>query len=196
MIQALRGKVPSNSLNYCVSLWESHKFNFRITGKRKTKIGDYRFDPGLGLHSISVNEDLNPYAFLITYIHEVAHLWVRLRYSRRVNPHGREWKLTFQRLMNPLLRKEVFPEDLLPFIVQHMNDPKATVFSDVRLTEALMRYNSCQRMQTVHDVPIEKPFSLNGRTFIKLSEKRTRWLCKELETGRRFYISRMAEVNT
>ena len=41
---------------------------------RQSVLGDYRHPYNGKGHRISVNRDLNPYAFLITLIHEFAHL--------------------------------------------------------------------------------------------------------------------------
>ena len=40
-------------------------------------------------HRISVNGNLNKYSFLITLIHELAHLLTFTQYKNRVDPHGR-----------------------------------------------------------------------------------------------------------
>lgn len=47
---------------------------FKISKSRATKLGDYRHPfRGVG-HKISVNNNLNAYAFLVTTVHEFAHL--------------------------------------------------------------------------------------------------------------------------
>ena len=52
-----------------LSLW---KVDIKIVSKRKTKHGDYR-KTQYGSHQITINEGSNPYRFLITLIHELAH---------------------------------------------------------------------------------------------------------------------------
>ena len=68
----------------------------KITKPRKSKLGDFRILIN-GRGQISVNENLNRYAFLITITHELAHAFVWKRYKTRVMPHGKEWKSTFKR---------------------------------------------------------------------------------------------------
>lgn len=66
--------VPPASTDYCHQLLYRYGFRLKITRSRKTKLGDYRFLSVQKKHVITVNHDLNPFQFLITYIHEVAHL--------------------------------------------------------------------------------------------------------------------------
>lgn len=77
---------------------------FRIARSRKTKLGDYTAPFKGEPHKISVNHDLNPYAFLITTIHEFAHLKTWQQFKNKVKPHGIEWKNHFKILMEPFLK--------------------------------------------------------------------------------------------
>ena len=61
---------------------------------------------GNGDYQITINNDLNKYRFLITLIHEMAHL-VTFKDMPRSKPHGKEWKINFQRLMLPFLHPEI-----------------------------------------------------------------------------------------
>ena len=49
-------------------------FKLKITKERKTRLGDYTSPRGDLNHTITINYNLNKYAFLITLVHEVAHL--------------------------------------------------------------------------------------------------------------------------
>ncbi|HAD34265.1 MAG TPA: hypothetical protein DCF44_07170 [Chitinophagaceae bacterium] len=44
---------------------------------------------------MSVNGNLNSYHFLITLLHEIAHMLVWEQFRNRVKPHGLEWKHVF-----------------------------------------------------------------------------------------------------
>ena len=74
----LESKIPSESVSYVMTLWKSHPFNFTISRARKTCLGNYRFKNQQ--HFISVNGDSNPFSFLITLIHEIAHQHVTLNH--------------------------------------------------------------------------------------------------------------------
>ncbi|MDZ7848645.1 MAG: hypothetical protein U5L96_18960 [Owenweeksia sp.] len=74
-----------------MALLRSEPVMLKIVSPRKTKFGDYRFpqkrDPR---HRISLNSNLNPFAFLITLIHEMAHLKAFKDYGHKIKAHGPE----------------------------------------------------------------------------------------------------------
>ena len=109
--------LPKESAQYCYDLWKKHGFEFKIKKSRKTKLGDYRFDPKIGKHIISVNNDLNQYSFLITYLHEVAHLLTFQKYKNKVAPHGEEWKNEFKLVALPVLKPVSYTHLTLPTIL-------------------------------------------------------------------------------
>jgi len=192
---ALKGQVPLHSLTYCYELWERHPFKLKITKSRKSKLGDYRFDSILKIHQISVNGDLNPYAFLITYIHEVAHLLVKVNNRRILPPHGIVWKNTFKEVFEPLLNEYVFPEKVLFPLLKYMNNPKASSYADQNLMMALRNYDLNKINQPVlGDLEIGDVFKINNRVFKKEETKRTRVLCQEVKSRRKYLIPKIAEV--
>lgn len=194
MRDALIDKVPSSALDYCHQLWVDFPFEFKLKKSRSSKLGDYRYDPRQKTHTVTVNQDLNPYQFLITYVHEVAHRRVhKVRAGQK--PHGIEWKMCFQKLMLPLLRPEIFPEDILRLLAKHMKNPKASSTADIKLMLALSQYDVSQASgPTLKDVALDREFKFRKRTFRKLQEKRTRAVCLELNTQRRYLIPMLAEV--
>ena len=194
----LKPYLPGASLDYCAQLWQQHPFHFTITRKRKTKLGDYRYHKIHKTHKITVNGDLNIYHFLVTYLHEVAHLLVRLQYGdRRVPPHGMQWKSAFQKLMMPVLNESVFPGDILLPLKKHMANPRATSYADLQLTNAFRLYdadNGHRRLKLVSELPIGCRFEINGRGFEKLKDNRTRAVCRDLKNGKKYLVSKIAEV--
>lgn len=82
------------AVSYCYDLWERYQFDFVAAKPRRTRLGDFRAQLGYR-ERITVNVNLNPYNFLITYLHEVAHLEVYRKYKRRQPPHGKAWKIIF-----------------------------------------------------------------------------------------------------
>ena len=136
VLSILQKHLPSPAIGYCLQLWKEKPFTLKIAKSRLTKIGDFT-SKGHARPQITLNSDLNRYSFLITYIHEVAHLFVFLNFSRNTEPHGEHWKYAFKRLMSPLLTLDVFPEDILIPLMNHMENPKASSFADTTLTKAL-----------------------------------------------------------
>jgi hypothetical protein len=69
----------------------------------------------------------------MTLIHEIAHLVAFEKYGRNIKPHGQEWKHTFQQLMVPYIRPEIYPNHLLPLLARHFRNPSATSDTDTTL---------------------------------------------------------------
>lgn len=166
----------------------------KVKNERKTKHGDYRQLPN-GKHQITINANLNPYRFLITLIHEIAHFEAFNTYGRFIKPHGKEWKHTFQHLMLPFLRPEIFPLELLPLLAQHFKNPKASSDTDTQLALALKRFNEINGKTYVFEVSLNQAFKLyNGRVFKRGNKRRKRYECVEVKTGKLYLFNPNAEV--
>lgn len=191
--QKLAQYLPEKALDYVVMLVEKHPVKVIITKERRTKHGDFR--AGIGRQpTLTVNHNLNQYAFLITFLHELAHYKVYKKYMRRRQPHGKEWKIMFQELMEPVLDNQVFPEELQEVLVTHMRNPKASTSSDVLLVKALRQFDPPKDSLTLDDLELGNLFEFHGKTF-KLGEKRrTRYTCREVNTNRIYTINQLAEV--
>ena len=161
---------------------------------RITKIGDFTAHRG-SAPRITVNRDLHPFLFLVTYIHEVAHLEVHLHAPRRAEAHGMEWKKNFQRLLMPVMTPEIFPGDLLAAVRQHMINPRASTFADKDLMQVFRRYDPrSTKLTFLADIPSGSVFELRGRWFRKGETKRTRVLCQEMKTRRKYFVPADAEI--
>lgn len=183
------------AVDYCCELWQQYPFSFQLTRNRVSKLGDYRFDPRNGSHTVTVNNGLNSYQFLITYVHEVAHR-VAHKHRSRQKPHGLEWKKTFRDLMLPLLNPAVFPDDILRILAGHMRNPKASTAGDPQLVKVLATYDEGNETAfTLGDIPSGNEFTFRKIAFRKLETKRTRAVCLDLKNGKKYLIPEMAEVN-
>ncbi len=187
--------VPAGAVSYCYNLWLEHNFLLKISEHRRTKLGDYRFlAKNGGTHQISVNGTLNPYAFLITYLHEVAHLVTFSGYKRQVKPHGSQWKKMFRELTLPVLNEEVFPRTILDALQRYLANPKASSCSDLQLMSALQTAGDDQSGKLLLDLTEGASFKLNGRIFIKGQIRRTRVVCEEPSTRKRYLVPVQAVV--
>ena len=169
---------------------------FRISRSRASKLGDYRPPYGGKGHRISVNHNLNPYAFLITTVHEFAHLKTWNTYKNKVKPHGPEWKADFRELMRPFIQSGLFPDDIQQAIVRYLDNPAASSCTDLGLYRVLRRYDATETSaHTVEELPENTVFALkNGRTFQKKEKIRKRYRCIEVATQRTYLFSPVAEV--
>lgn len=186
--------LPDNAVHYCFDLWKKYQFDFKISRKRQSKLGDFKFHPRLSRQVITINTDLNPFSFMITYIHEVAHLQVYQNGEGRSSPHGIPWKKKFRELLSPMLNDLVFPPDILTVLKKHMINPKASAGADPKLHKALHNYDESNGLPHLSDIVMGNKFKFRKRIYIKLEKKRTRAICQESNSGRRYLIPLVAEV--
>ena len=186
--------VPAAAVEYCNRLYEKLGFEFKITRSRNTKLGDFRYYSNTKKAIITVNNDLNPFAFLITYLHEVAHLLTHNEFKNSVNPHGKEWKTVFVRITQPVLTEEVFPPTVLLALKKYFQNPKASSCADPNLYKALQQFNYSSNKKLLDTVDLASKFEFNRRTFQKIEKRRTRWVCLEIKSQRKYLIPGVAEV--
>src|SRR5688500_6609115 len=101
VLSILQAHIPASAVSYCFELWQISPFELKLTKSRQTKVGDFTSRRSKKHPRITLNHDLNPYLFVVTYIHEVAHLRVYLQHGSRVDPHGEIWRNTFTALLVP-----------------------------------------------------------------------------------------------
>ncbi|WP_140936555.1 SprT family zinc-dependent metalloprotease [Sphingobacterium lumbrici] len=169
---------------------------FKVTRSRSSKLGDYRAPFRGSTHQITVNHDLNPYSFLITTIHEFAHLKTWQAHKSLVKPHGLEWKENFKILMHPFLKLNIFPQEIIHAISNYMSNPAASSCTDLHLYRILKNYDQLDAsILTVEELPENSIFQLkNGRTFQKKEKLRKRYRCIEVDTNRIYLFHPIAEV--
>lgn len=169
---------------------------FKVTKSRASKLGDYRAPFRGSSHQITVNHDLNPYAFLMTTVHEFAHLKTYQEYKSRVKPHGEEWKNNFKALIQPFLKLNIFPVDVVIAINNYMNNPAASSCTDLNLYRVLKQYDKkVSELTHVEELPEQSIFQMkNGRTFQKLEKLRKRYKCLEISTQKIYLFHPIAEV--
>jgi len=169
---------------------------FTISGNRKSKFGDYR-PPFAGKgHRISVNNNLNPYAFLVTAVHEFAHLKTWKEHRNQVKPHGLAWKNNFKILMQPFFALDLFPEDIREAISSYLSNPGASSCTDHNLFRTLQKYDTVKEDHMVLEhLPDKSLFAISsGRVFEKGEKLRKRYRCIEKSSGRIYLFNPLAEV--
>lgn len=187
--------VPEAAVDYCVQLYFQYRFRLTLRKNRVSKAGDFTWSEGKPVR-ITVNDNLHPYTFLITYVHEVAHADVHRQFGLKAEPHGQEWKRAFQRLLAPVLNENVFPQPLLSVLKTHMRDPMASSYADTKLTAVLRQYDPNAHLQLVlSQVPFGASFQFNGRWFRKGKLRRTRFECIELKTKHMYLVPVDAPVD-
>ena len=156
MDQNIAAYIPQTAHEQILELLNDKDLQIIVKRARKTRHGDYRKLKNVG-HQITVNANLNPWRFLVTLIHEIAHYHTYKFYGNNIQPHGLEWKQMFQKIMLPFLRPDVFPKTILPHLAKYIKNPKATTDSDVHLSLALKLLDPPNNKIYVFDV---KPGSI------------------------------------
>lgn len=194
---ALEHFVPPGSMEVVLPFFEKYPINLTVTRERKTVNGIYR-PPGKNqpYHRISVNGNLNPYKFLFTLLHEIAHLQTFIQYQNKAEPHGKEWKAFFGQLLLSCEGKSIFPDALGKTIHTVAANPPASSGTHRRLEEALARYDLFEDgKETLCNLKINDRFTTDkGKNFIIMEKRRTRYLCKEIRSGKMYLVPGMARV--
>lgn len=195
MDDVLKKYLPERAVTACLELIQSSGVHLKIVNERVTRHGDYRRMPD-GRHQITVNASLNKYRFLMTLVHEIAHLAAFEKYGRRIKPHGLEWKQTFQHLMLPFIRPEIFPSKLLPLLAKHFRNPKASSSTDAQLSVAFKSFDEQHSDKSyVFELPLGSVFRLyNGKLYKKGNRRVKRYECVEMNTGKMYLFQPNAEV--
>lgn len=187
--------IPEEFVAYVVDLLFEHKTIFKVSKPRKTKLGDYRFLREKNAHKITVNSDLNPYSFLITTLHEFAHLKTFVAYKNTVSPHGVEWKEAFKELLIPVLEHPTFPEDIKKVLKRTLNNLKASSCTDINLYRVLKAYDSKTDKSLLEEIENNSLFQLNTKSYRRGRLRRSRYECMEIQSGKLYLVHRLAEVD-
>ena len=190
--EILEKYLPDNAVSMVIDVIDRYPCHLKIVNKRRSKHGDFKryYD---GKVQITINNDLNAYRFLLTLMHEFAHL-VTFQEYKKVKPHGLEWKRNFKLLMLPFLRPDIFPEDILSELAQYLINPKASSDGDVKLSLAFRKYDEQNDKKLIFEIPDSSKFQYHNRTFIKGEKRRTRFECLEVLTDRKYIFHPHAEV--
>ena len=174
---------------------DGRSVHMRISRGRRSKLGDYRPPQKDNVHRISVNGDLNPYEFLITITHEIAHMAVWEKYRKKVQPHGIAWKNQYAEMLKTLLELNIFPEEIETIIRKQVANPKASSKSDTELARVLHGHNEEKNGVFLEELPHGAFFSLqDGRKFQKQEKLRKWFRCIRVDNRRPYRISPVARV--
>jgi SprT protein len=195
-LEGLKKYLPANTFNEVEEYLVHYKVHLTITKQRKSILGNYINSYANNNHRISVNGNLNKYAFLITLLHELAHLLTFEQYGNKVLAHGKEWKNAFSTILVKFLQKNIFPKDIEMALLYNIKNPAASSCADVVLTRVLHLYDEKKvGMVLVENVAINGSFIIeDGRVFKKIQLIRKRFKCIEIATGKIYLFSPVFEV--
>jgi hypothetical protein len=192
MEEILEKHIPKTAVPLVIDLLNKYPHRLKVVNKRETKHGDFRQLKNR-MYQITVNISLNKYQFLLTLVHEIAHLVTHLNH-KRVKPHGKEWKQTFQHLMLPFINPEIYPKEILPHLANYLKNPKASTDADVKLALAMKQFSEKSDKNFIFEIPLGSDFIFKNRIFRRGNKRRTRYECLELKTKKLYLFNQNAEV--
>jgi hypothetical protein len=202
-IDHLQEYLPPGTASAVTDYLHRYKVHLTVAKERKSILGDYRHRTHSSNHRISVNGNLNPFAFLVTLLHELAHLLTFEQHGRSVSAHGREWKTIYGQLLKQFLstpgsgaEQRIFPPDIERELLLSLNNPAASSCAEDGLLRALRKYdNKPGHHLLVEELPPNSLFRIkDGRIFQKGEQLRKRFKCKEVKTGKFYLFSPVYEV--
>jgi SprT protein len=194
-LSILKNYLPPNTAERVIEYMHSYKIHLKIKRERKSILGDYRPAHDGKPHTISVNANLNTYHFLITFLHELAHLINHLNHGRNKLPHGKEWKQVFSVLLKQFTEASVFPADIEQALLQSMNNLAASTCSDPFLFKVLRTYDEQTDKVTMDHLSVGDLFKTDSnQTFQMISKRRTRYVCEEIFTKKQYLFPSIYEV--
>jgi SprT protein len=196
-LEALKLYLPEGAFESVVALINHYKVHLTVTKARKSVLGDYRH-PALGANpKISVNGNLNKYEFLITLLHELAHLLCFEQFKNRVDAHGKEWKNIYSTLLAEFIQLQIFPTDIKKSLQKTLLNPAATANGETKLLLVLRNYNVVKKEGHAFVANLAEGTlfeSLKGRIFRRGKKRRIRIECVEVTTGHVYSFSAITEV--
>lgn len=195
-LESLARFMPEAAVPKVMDYLRQYRVHLTITRERKSVLGDYRHATSFQNHRISVNGSLNRYAFLITLIHELAHLVTFEQFGHRVQPHGKEWKNLYAILLRDFILMSIFPEDINSALKKALHDLPASSCSDENLMRILKKYDAKNDLMKLVEELEEGAFFIisGGKVFQKGHKLRKRFLCTDYYTGKKYLFSPIYEV--
>lgn len=190
-VNYLQNYLPPGTGDAVLAYLQQHKVHLTIAKERASILGDYRHRTNLANHRISINSNLNKYSFLITLLHELAHLLTFEQFGNKVQSHGKEWKLIFGQLLAQFVEHKVFPADLEKEILLSLKSPAASSCAEDGLLRVLRKYDKANsNQQLVEEIELNKLFrTKDGRVFRRGEQLRKRFKCLEVKTGKLYLFS-------
>jgi SprT protein len=196
-ISFLEQFLPHGAFEQIAPFFRNHIIHLTLTHDRRSVLGDYRHpDRECSYHRISINASLNPYSFLITLLHEIAHMLTYNHFQHKAQPHGKEWKTQFRHILIPFMGKRFFPADVEKALHAYLHNPAASTCTDAHLYKALYRYDEHKPgFKLVDDIAENQCFETeDGVMYQKLEKLRTRTRCRNLINGKIYFFQGIAEV--
>jgi SprT protein len=195
--QQLKQYVPIASMPFILKCFAPYNIRLILKPKRRTVLGTYQAPLSqTDWHKITINNDLNQYAFLFTLVHEIAHMhtWARYCQNCHKDPHGEEWQNIFRSLLNEVI--DYFPSDIALAIQTHIQSVRAATCRDEKLYKLLKQYDLNPSF-LLEDLEVGGFFTVEGfqgMRFQKIKKLRKYYHCNETNTQCIYKISGLQPI--
>lgn len=160
--------LPEDFQDLILNIKEEEGFALTLSNPRKSKLGDYRYNFRTKSHHITINIDLEPIYFLITYLHEVAHKMCCDQFKRKAQPHGKEWKALFVSLLWSAKHQIKLSDSDNEIMLNFISNPQAR----------FQKFTKNDNYLKLSDLKNDTVFELeDGKLFKLIIKRRTRYLC-------------------
>lgn len=195
-IATLQDYLPAGTYEPVLNYLRQYKVHLTIARDRKSILGDYRHSTHYTNHRISVNGNLNAWSFLITLLHELAHLLAFEQFGNGIVAHGKEWKAIYAKILAQFIEHKVFPADIERELLRSLHNPAASTCAEDGLLRVLRKYDAREsNHRLVEEISMNALFrTSDGRVFQKLEKLRKRFKCIEVKTGKVYLFSPVYEV--
>ena len=183
--------IPHRAYYYITQWINELNIDVQFVNSRKTKLGDYRFRNNQ--HFITVNNNLNKYATLITLTHEIAHAFTFAEFGNTIKPHGSQWKENFKKLMLNFFDYNIFPDDILPVLSRYLINPSASTANDEFLSLILRKYDNKISL-TISEINDGDHFMYSGKKYIKYQKIRKRIKCLNIDNNRIYLFNPITQI--
>ena len=186
--QRIVAYLPEPAHEFVKSLLKENPVKVIPVKVRVTKWGDYRRRCVGDIHKITVNKSGNPYQFLITLIHELAHARAHRDYGLTIKPHGREWRVTFSAFLHRSLAADCFPNDLVLAVRHQAFYPQISSSRAHMLQQALRPYDTLDLRPLVSELADETHFSVRDGIVLRKGQLRRHYFICVDSNGRTFRV--------
>lgn len=195
-LQHLQEYLPPDTYGAVAQYLHEYRVHLTVARERKSILGDYRHRTHGANHRISVNGNLNKFAFLITLLHELAHLLAFEQFGNKILAHGREWKKIYAGLLDQFLRSKVFPAIIERELLSSLKNPAASSCAGDGLLRVLRQFDPPgSRAQLLEEIPANGLFRISdGRIFQRGQKLRKRYQCRDVKNGKVYLFSPVYEV--
>ena len=196
-ISLINKYLPEGATYLVLPFFQQYPIHLNITKERKTILGNYCYEPQLKMHKITVNYNLNKFAFLVTLLHEIAHIATFVKHRHNVKPPGAEWKNNFKIVLNGFLANKIFPADIENQLMLSFENLKASSCADLDLAKVLKKYdlnNEENNLTFVQDLVPNDIFEYEEKSFVVLKKNRSRFLCQNINTKQKYSFYALLEV--